>query len=306
MIAPGFLLFTLAFIAWNWAQLSAAFRALHGLTNSQAEEIDMEYVRSDTFKARQVRDGKATASYRFVGDGVLEEGTHADSVVSDGALTLRKNVVIKDFADSTGEMRVEQNSAIHGRATSSAAIRLGRGVIVRSCTAPEITTPVSPSTRPQACSPQASSAQASSLPRVEIPDKGRNIRFRQLSSDTWVYEGDFSSSEPVILTDKLIVLGSFSAPASSELKADLKANGNVQIGEGSVLRGRIVADNDISLGAGTRFTSLIYAGNELRLSESVRGEGETHVVAYATKRVYLSPDILVRGKIASGGEVVSL
>ena len=66
-----------------------------------------------------------------------------------------------------------------------------------------------------------------------------------------------------------------------------------------------VSDRDIELGYGTRFERSIYAAGELRLKAGVHGEGPGAVAVFARSRVLLGDDILVRGRIASEGSVVS-
>jgi hypothetical protein len=218
--------------------------------------------------------------------------------VADGVLILLAGARVTDFADSHGEMTIGENCVIEGRATSGTAIRLGSGASVRTCFAPEITT----------CpgAPRDEISLTSQLPRLDIPEGMSPGRLERLSADTWICAGDLESEAPVMLRTRLVVLGSFSAGAGSELFEDLKVIGNLTVGPDSICHGRLVSGAIMTLGGGCRFERVLHATGDLRLGRNVRGEGPEAVVAYAGGRIFLSPGIIVRGKIASDLEVIAL
>ena len=302
----GFVVFGALVCAWCSLHLSAARWALARLKkNSFPGEIDMNYVRVENFKPREVREGRRSGAVYFSGDAMLGKGTTASAAVADGVLRLLSGARVTDFVDSAGEMQIGENCVVEGRATSSTAIRLGAGSRVRSCFAPEITTPGS--TPRDEISPglPVGAAQTSPEFRLDIPGGMVSGRLQQMSADTWIHTGDLESDKAVSLRAKLVVLGSFSAGAGSELFEDLKATGEISIGSDSVCHGAVVSGAAVTLGAGCRFERVLHAAGDLRLGPNVRGEGPQAVVAYAAGRVFLNPGVIVRGKIASGREVVS-
>jgi predicted acyltransferase (DUF342 family) len=302
----GFILFSALLCAWCLLHFAVARWALAKLKNSFTGEIDMNYVRLEDFKPRAVREGRISGAVRFSGDAALGTGTTAGATVADGKLTLLAGARATDFVDSMGEMRIGENCVVEGRATSATAIRLGAGASVRSCFAPEITI-CGPAVRNElsAGSP-VSDANTNLTRRLVIPDGVASGGLEQLSADTWICAGDLESEAPVALLVKLVVIGSFSAGAGSELFEDLKATGNLSIGSDSVCHGNLVSGATLTLGAGCHFERVLHAAGDLRLGPNVRGEGPQAVVAYAAGRVLLSPGITVSGKIASGLEVLSL
>jgi hypothetical protein len=303
----GFVVFGALVCAWCLLHLSAAHWALAKLKkNSFPGEIDMNYVRVENFKPREVREGRKAGAVYFSGDAVLGKGTTANAAVADGVLRLLPGARVTDFVDSAGEMQVGENCVVEGRATSSTAIRLGAGSSVRSCFAPEITTRASMSQDEISPGLPVAAAQTSHAARLDIPGGVGAGRLQQMSANTWICNGDLESDKAVSLRAKLVVLGSFSAGAGSELFEDLKVMGNLTIGSNSVCHGALVSGAAVTLGAGCRFERVLHAAGDLHLGPNVRGEGPQAVVAYAAGRVFLSPGVIVRGKIASGREVVSL
>jgi hypothetical protein len=298
----GFLLFSAIFCGWFLLHFAAAGWALSKLKTTFSDEIDMNYVRREDFKPREVREGRRSGATRFADDTLLEEGTVIEAVVADASLTLLPRVRVTDFVDSAGEMKIGENCVIEGRATSATAIRLAGGTTVRACCAPEITTRLSeaPVAGP------ASELNSPPSPPVDILEIGSHKHLARLGADTWIFKGDLKSKTPVVLRAKLVVLGSFCAGSGSEIFEDLKVTGNLSLGPNSVCHGKIVGGGDITLGAGCRFEGVLHAAGDLHLGENVRGEGLQSVVAYAAKRVLLSPGIVIRGKIASDLEIIAL
>jgi predicted acyltransferase (DUF342 family) len=296
----GFILFSAAFCVWCLFHLVAVRWALAKLKNNLPDEIDMNFVRNDDFKPREVREGRRSDAAHFPGDAVLPEGSVAGATVADGALTLLSGVHVIGFIDSRGEMKIGENCVVEGRVTSSTAIRLGAGARVGTCYAPEITVGCC------AARKEIVSSETTGAPPLIIPECSLRGQMQQLCADTWLFTGDLELERPVVLRAKLIVRGSFSAGAASELIEDLKVTGNLSIGPGSVCRGTIVSGGTITLGAGCHFERVLQATGDLHLGPKVHGKGTAAVVAYAAGRIFLSHGIVIQGKIASELEVVSL
>ena len=318
-----FVLVALGFLFWVALHLCAAVWALRKLGTNRAGEIDLDYTRVENYHAREIREGRLNPGFEYApfsrdsrgpafrvlvsrGDCLVPSGTSVGAVVCWGPLTLQDGVAVTMYADSGGEMILGKDATIGGRATSSTAIRLERSSRVRSLAAPEITT---------ARNRSAAILHLPEAPPVTIPmsdgvDAGRHglspARLVQIGSDTWTYKGDLWLDAPLILRAKLIVFGSVRLAPHSILEEDLKATAEIRIGAASICRGKLISDRNIELGPGARFERVIYCAGELRLGNGVRGEGPESVVAYAAGRLLLEDDVLVRGKLASGREVVCL
>jgi hypothetical protein len=148
-------------------------------------------------------------------------------------------------------------------------------------------------------------AAEAARPRTSLAFDGSDEGMRPMGDDTWICTRSIEAQGPLALDRKLVVLGSFSVPAGSELLQDVKAEGNISIGAGSVCRGNLVSDASITLGAGSHFAGVLHAARDISLGPGVRGEGGGRVVAWAAHRVTLGQDVVVRGKIAAGIEVLT-
>jgi NDP-sugar pyrophosphorylase family protein len=306
-----FVLFAVAVIGWFGLQLIGALLALRNLRGGTATEIDMEYVRVPNFLAREVREGRTASmladdrvpalprmqgTLRCESDCAVLEDARVTAIVAEGKLTLKEGVHIGEFADSRGEMIIGDECRIGGSATSETAVRMGRRVTLRSTFAPEITTGGVVAVKRDGASPSE---------MICIPDETFGGALKKLSEDTWLHRGSLKAERPLTVTCKLIVLGSLTAPAGSVLQDDVKTSGNLIFGEGCVCGGALVSDRDIELGSGSRFSRSVYAAGEVRLKDGVCGEGSDPVAVFGRSRVLLEQNILVRGRIASEGSVIS-
>ena len=126
-----------------------------------------------------------------------------------------------------------------------------------------------------------------------------------LSTHCWLYGPDFRPSASLKTTTDLIVKGDCMIPAGSIVEADLKASGTIQIGARSICRGNIIAGGDIRFDHSSSFLGIVHAGKTLRLEKGVRGGTEhSKVAAFAADGVTIGNDVVVHGKLASGGLVV--
>jgi hypothetical protein len=309
-----FALFTVIFIAACYLHFAFALRVLRKL-NSPPDEIDVEYVRIENFKATRVRGGSipsAVSADLFTpsppagvihvqGDCLLPTGVRTLGVVADGALTMEPDSELEQFADCRGAMTIGRNCTL-GLATSATSILIEAGSKLRSASAPEIRT-----------SGPGVSAVAAPSQRLTIPgisDAGyAGSALHKLSEDTWICEQTLNSAEPILARSKLIVTGSFTAAPGSELLDDVKASGDIRIGIGSVCHGNLVSGGNLVLSEGVRFEGALHAEGSLVLGAGVKGgvvervdlnqNPPRRVVAYAAGVVTLGPGIVIRGKVAS-------
>jgi len=313
----AFSLFLAAFALWFWLHLAAALRAVNRLKVSDSPEIDLGFVRTGDFHAREVREGnvaparQADAFATFPkqrvqgtvlsrGDCLLRCGTRVGAIVSTGELALKNDVVVEQFADSRGNLTMGKRCSVRGRATSAESIHVGEESRARSFEGNQVMTDTADAKAP---APPVEDRVTVPLGGETVSDAGVDSRrMRRMAEDTWLYRGDLTPAKPLLVRSRLVVLGRLELPAGSILEADVTATGDVRLGAGSSCRS-IFSDSDIRMGEGCRFAGVLYAGGELRLGNGVLGEGDARV-AYGRARVRLHKGVVVRGKIASGGEVV--
>jgi hypothetical protein len=306
-----FVLFGILFFAIASAHFAAAIWVCRRLHIVGAGRIDTDYLRVENFEAIAVRTGGLTSEpqragftskvdsqfervIHVLGDCTLSRGTRVRGVVAEGLLFLREGVEVEEFADSGAALVLAKNNRVGGRVTASDSITLGPSVRARSFFAREIRTmgtftkPLEPGSH-----------------RISLAFDGSDDGMRPMGDDTWICMRSIDARAPLSLDRKLVVLGSFSVPAGSELLQDVKAEGDISIGAGSFCHGNLVSEASITLGEGSHFAGVLHAGRDIYLERGVRGEGKGRTVAWAARRVVLAQDVLVRGKIAAGREVVT-
>ncbi len=244
-------------------------------------------------------------------DAAVGSGTRLQAIAADGDVTLDAGVHIARWVDSSGELEIGPGTVVLSRATAGRLIRLGSGSKVASAFAPVVSSP-------HVSADGASQSAAQPAPKHEIPDSVKAgdkaatsvtagidpARLHRLSTDTWLYDGNLVPSVPVLVTKKLIVRGDCTLVSGSVLECDLKASGRIEVGERTVCGGNLVAGEDIVMGQAVRFAGVVHAGRSLRFSRGVRG-GDTaaRVAAFAGESLLLEDDVLIHGKLASGGSV---
>ncbi len=244
-------------------------------------------------------------------DAVVGSGSRLQALAADGNVTLEAGVHVTRWVDSARELEIGPGTIVLSRATAGRLIRLESGSKVASAFAPAVT---SPHVRAEG----ADESTAQQLPEHEIPcsveegdrSAGRiaagidPVRLHRLSTDTWLYDGNLEPASPVLVTKKLIVRGDCTLASGSVLECDLKASGRIDVGEHSRCHGNLIAGRDIVVGQAVRFSGVVHAGRCLRLSRGVRGgDAGTKVAAYAGESLLLEDDVLIHGKLASGGRV---
>lgn len=285
-----FLAFGVVFIFWFSLHLVASLWAFRKLKREGVPENGTSLEGS----------AGSPADVHFPGDGVLRGPSVIGVVVAQGSLTLLDGALVTKSAHSQGNMTIGKGCVVERLATSCGVMRLESGATALVCSAPEITTGYGPDDSPNE-TPLGVAEKTTVIPGAMFQD-----RFRQLSADTWVCTGDLKLTGPVCLQQRLVVRGSFSAGAGSELASDLKATGDLTIGPDSTCRGKLLSEGTISLGARCRFEGILHAGRDLHLGEGVRSENGRPIVAYAAERVVLAQGIRIRGKVAAGRQLVVL
>lgn len=288
MRAIGFFAFGAVFIFWFSLHLAASLWAYRKL---KREGVPGTGTRVERYRG-------SPADVHFPGDGVLRGPSVTGVVIAQGSLTLLDGALVTKSAHSQGNMTIGKGCVVECLATSCGVMRLESGATAQVCSAPEITTGCGPDNSP--CETPLRVREKTTV----IPGATFHERFQQLSADTWVCTGDLKLTGPVCLKTRLVVRGSFSAGAGSELASDLKATGDLTIGPDSTCRGKLLSEGTISLGARCRFDGILHAGRDLHLGEGVRSENGRPVVAYAAGRVVLARGIRIRGKVAAGRQVV--
>jgi YaiO family outer membrane protein len=213
--------------------------------------------------------------------------------------------------DCLGSIDLAAGIRIRGGVTAGGSIRLAAGAQAASFWAREILVQPADVLREE----EADSAQVPELtippdPDAEIPAPDHSgfdpVRLKQLSSDTWVHNGDLILRVPVTTKVKLLIRGSFACAPRSVLH-DVKASGALRIGECCRCEGNLFSQSDITVGSKTYFGGLIHAGRTVHLRAGVRGGTPADpVVVYGSKALIAEEGVVVCGKLASGGSVVSV
>lgn len=233
------------------------------------------------------------------GNARIGDGSELQSMAVDGELSLGSDVKVARWLDSARELRIGSNCLIGARVTSLGQVHLGLGAQAGSMYAPQVVTEGWDGTFPGSATPEAAE-----LP--EIKDAGLDPKkLTRLSSDCWLYNGDFRPAYAVRLKDKLVVKGNCSLPEGCILEADIRADGSLHLGPNCLCKGNLIAGGDIHVGPGSRFSGVIHAGRSLQLGRGTRGFKEDGmVVAYAEGILKVEGDVAIKGKLSAGGRVI--
>jgi hypothetical protein len=244
------------------------------------------------------------------GHARLGRDSQAQAITADGRLVLEDSVRLARWADCMGEMVVSAGSRIGARATSRTAIRMGAGTRAGSLYAPAVTTADWNGTL-AAAEPPAEERLVLPLPAdVEEPPAALSqagmdpARLHRLSPDTWLYNGDWMATLPVLARSKLVVKGDCRIARNSILERDVKAGHSLHLEEGTVARASLVAGRNLVLDARCRFSGVLHAGHSILLRRGVRGiAADLPVAAYAVETLHAENDVAVQGKLSGGSGV---
>lgn len=226
------------------------------------------------------------------------------ALASDGAAHIGPGTHVVRWVDAAGDLVLEGDCAVSGRATSATRVVLAAGASVKSAHAPVILTAKVPGTDR---SPETDASPAW-LVLNETDDAwaavGALRNRRRMSGDCMAYDGDLILPT-VVIQSSIVVRGDLVVGPHSVLQRDVKVTGSMQIGAHSRCRGNLVARRDVHLSSGVTFSGVIFAERSIRLASGVSGaRPDPGVAVYGAGVVSLGPDVAIRGKVSSGVAVV--
>ena len=239
------------------------------------------------------------------------------AIAVDGNLKLESGCRVERWVDCREDVELGPGCQIHGRVTGR-RIRLAPGTQAPSFWAGEIVT-LAPAREQGGPAEFAASTRPAPERRITIAQGSERVMleaaaaagmdYRKLerqSDDTWVYQGSLAFEVPVDLRLRLIVNGSASFAAHSVLD-DVKASGPIIVGEDSTCRGNLFCESDIEIGPNTVFQGLIHACGQVLLCQGARGSRtDEAVVIYAGQELRVEPNVVIKGKLAAGRQVLTL
>jgi len=241
------------------------------------------------------------------GHATLGAKCQLQALTAGGTLTLGPQSRVARWLDSTGALTLGADGTIGSRVTSATSIHAESGVTAQMLSSPLITTagytpavfdPQSVPVKGALQFPLATSTEAGGLPQDS------SHRLLIMEEDSLLHDGDLHFALPVEIRCRLVVRGSFSCPAGSVLRHDVKAEGDIKIGGDSLVEGNLVAGRNLALFDGACFHGLLHAAGDLLLATRVRGAARPHpVAAYAAGTLYLESNVAVEGKVAAGHRV---
>lgn len=242
------------------------------------------------------------------GDCYTGKGSHFDVLCVEGRLTLGPSTQIRNWVHSFGPMEMRAGANVVAAASSSLRIQLGLDAGAATLFAPEVVTSGRMPTGGDV-PPVTEYIEIPAPSKGVMPELGmvRGFDARKLAPvglETWVYDGSLNLPQPVLLTSKLVVRGSFVCPPGSLLEDDLKCGGTIRVGAGSICRGNLISRGELTLEEECLFSGDIEAGTILRLCSGVRGFRESGPVQVSSRdRLLLEPNVVVRGQLRSEAAV---
>lgn len=156
--------------------------------------------------------------------------------------------------------RVACRARVGGAATSDSGIQVGIDAGAVLLFAPEVVTagrlPTGTDVPPVTEFLEIPTPASGKRPQLGSVRGFQENKLTALGADTWVYDGSLHLPQPVLLTSKLVVRGSFVCPPSSLLEDDVKCGGSLRIGAGSLCRGNL-----ISRGEARRQEECLFSGD---------------------------------------------
>ena len=247
------------------------------------------------------------------GDCEIGKESQLEAITAEGSLRLCPSVKVRRWADSDGAMDVRAGCRIGSIAISSTTIRLSVDAEISNLQAPGIS-----SESDLGC--EIEPLESSPTGVLEIrPPGNREYRpaiqrwgldpskLHPLGADTWIYDGSFSLTAPIILQAHLVTERAFSCPAGSLLEADVKSGGELSVGSRSVCKGVLTAAGDLVMGPGSVFQNHISSKQMVLLATGVHGlRADGPVDVHAGGNLLMEGDVLVRGRLQSNSQVITV
>jgi hypothetical protein len=236
------------------------------------------------------------------GDCVAGKNSQFDVLCVEGSATLGPNVQVNQWVHALGRLELRAGARVGGAATSDSGIQVGIDAGAVLLFAPEVVTagrlPTGTDVPPVTEFLEIPTPASGKRPQLGSVRGFQENKLTALGADTWVYDGSLHLPQPVLLTSKLVVRGSFVCPPSSLLEDDVKCGGSLRIGAGSLCRGNLISRGELTLEEECLFSGDLDAGTLLRLSAGVRGFREGGPVSVTSRdRLLLEPNVVVRGHI---------
>jgi predicted acyltransferase (DUF342 family) len=227
------------------------------------------------------------------------------ALAADGDARIGRGTHIIRWIDVTGELVLEPDCRVSGRATSAIRLIVHAGAAVKSAHAPLIV--AVGDSADEGASPAANPAETGRMALGADPAPwtaaGATRRRRRLAADCVAYDGDLTLPA-VTITTSLVVRGNLLLGSDSVLHGDVKASGSIDIGARSRCHGSLVAGGDVRMGADVTFHGVIFAEGSIVLGRRVSGSKAVPGVAvYGARSVVLLSGATIRGKVSAGDYV---
>jgi len=234
------------------------------------------------------------------------EGNVLQALACDGVARIGRGTRVIRWIDAAGELVLEPECRVLGRATSATRVVLHAGARVASAHAPEIVTVDDTVEGPVSQQPTQPT-----ISRTTLGDDpaawnalGASGHCRQMCPGSIAYDGNLILPTVTIATS-LVVRGDLMIGPHSVIEGDVKATGSIHIGARSACRGSLVAAEDVQLAAGVSFAGVIFAEGSIGMAAGVTGvTREPGVAVYAAETVTLQAGVTIHGKVSSGDHVV--
>jgi YaiO family outer membrane protein len=214
------------------------------------------------------------------GDVTVGEGSELCELVGQGSVRIARGVRIAGSLHAAGPVNIDEQCRVGRYVTSKAEIHLLGDFAATAIVSPAVST-----SNRVLCSDGESEPEVVGHPsRAEVGGR-------------W-FSGSFEPGTAVSIDSPLVIEGSCTLPAGSEVNADLRVKGAAVIGAGSLIRASIVCDAGLQVKDGCRFERVLLARGDLLFGARVIGSGPGNLVAaYAEGEMVIGSDSFFSGRL---------
>lgn len=181
-------------------------------------------------------DSEVYARSAFLGG----KGVRMRALLAAADATLAADTVVLRWVHARGILRAASGSALFGRATSDAEIRLAPGVQFERMHAPRIVTGSE--------SDEFIPPQPADRVRGEPWARPMTDRITQMSPDTLRIQGDLVIPAGTVVPESLVIQGSLVLEQGARVLGSIKASRSIQLVGSNVVEGALTAREDIHIG----------------------------------------------------------
>jgi hypothetical protein len=214
------------------------------------------------------------------GDFVGQAGNWYRALLVDGNATLAENSVVLRWIDVGGDLNVQTQAALWGRASAGRTMRLANGVGFQRVAASTIEIG------------EASKEESVAAPtaRLEAPSNA------QVSAGRWVIDGDFTVPDAREVDCALIVSGTLRLGRGAIVRGAVKAK-LVVTGDDCVFRDAVVATREIVLGSRCEVAGPVVAERAVRAGAGCRFGSTAQPTTVTAQDIQLSGGTVLTGEV---------